>query len=126
MSTLKTEILGFSFQINYEDGERDRLLNLIENFKNRLSNFPEDGKINVMSIIFLSALRCEDQLQEAKQKLYQNKIEENKFSELQIIIERLNKEILSEKNNNSIVGEEIHELDNSVKSIQAKIKNSLK
>ena len=140
MKTLKIEILGFAFNINYEDDEKDKLLSLIENFKNRLIENPENIRVSAMSKILLAALKTEDLLEESKQKLDKNKLDANIFSEQKIIIDKLNKEVfsledqlnklylsnLSEKNNQSIASEKISELQNLIESTQVKIKDCLK
>ena len=46
MPILKTEILGSEIEINYEEVEKERLTKLINQFKKRLSEFPQNGKIN--------------------------------------------------------------------------------
>ena len=57
MAILKIEILDSQIQINYEINEREKLINLIENFKKRLSDFPKNERISNNTIIFLAALR---------------------------------------------------------------------
>ena len=140
MKTLKIEILGFSFNISYEDGEKDKLLNLVESFKNRLIESPENIRISSMSKILLAALKTEDLLEDSNQKLNKKKRETNIISEQKKIIDKLNKDIfsmeeklnklnlsnLSEKNSTSIASEEISRLQNLIELIQEKIKKSLK
>ena len=140
MKTLKIEILGFSFNISYEDGEKDKLLNLVESFKNRLIESPENIRISSMSKILLAALKTEDLLEDSNQKLNKKKRETNIISEQKKIIDKLNKDIfsmeeklnklnlsnLSEKNSTSIASEEISRLQNLIELIKKKIKKSLK
>ena len=64
MPILKTEILGSEIEIIYEEAEKEKLIKLINHFKQRLSEFPQNGKINDKAIIFFSALKIEDELEE--------------------------------------------------------------
>ena len=66
MPILKTEILGTNIEINYEKNEYDKLNDLIEKFKLRLSQFPNDGRASSSQILFLAALKTEDELDEVK------------------------------------------------------------
>ena len=68
MPILKTEILGTNIEINYEKNEYDKLNNLIEKFKLRLSQFPNDGRASSNQILFLAALKTEDELEAMKKK----------------------------------------------------------
>ena len=57
MPILKTEILGSAFEINYEDGEKDKLEEIIKSFKLRLLEFENlYGKVSDIKLIFLAAL----------------------------------------------------------------------
>jgi cell division protein ZapA (FtsZ GTPase activity inhibitor) len=133
MPILKTEILGTDIEINYEKNEYDKLNNLIEKFKIRLSQFPNDGRASSNQILFLTALKAEDELETMKKKI---NIKENK----NFVIESLNKEIIllkeeidkikssnisSIQDNNSII-DEIKELEKITKLIQDRIKESVK
>ena len=133
MPVLKTEILGTDIEINYEKNEYDKLNNLIEKFKIRLSQFPNDGRASSNQILFLTALKAEDELETMKKKI---NVKENK----NFVIESLNKEIIllkeelnkikssnisSIQDNNSII-DEIKELEKITKLIQDRIKESVK
>ena len=136
MPILKTEILGSLIEINFDENERDKLLRLINNFKQRLSEFPiKNGKIHKNTIMFLAALKAEDNLDELKSLVC--KLEEDRkiITKQKNIIEKLSKEIvflkdkasklstmsLSEENNNSHANEEIIKLENILHKIQQKI-----
>ena len=133
MPILKTEILGTDIEINYEKNEYDKLNNLIEKFKIRLSQFPNDGRASSNQILFLTALKAEDELETMKKKI---NVKENK----NFVIESLNKEIIllkeelnkikssnisSIQDNNSII-DELKELEKITKLIQDRIKESVK
>ena len=63
MPTLKTEILGSSIEINYEESEKEKLIKIIEKFNDRLLDFENlRGKISDKKIIILAALKAEDQI----------------------------------------------------------------
>ena len=136
MPTLKTEILGSQIEISFKENEREKLQRLISNFKKRLIEFPsKNGMISNNTIMFLAALKAEDQLEEIKNLVH--KIEENKNKNIQKnnIIEKLTKEIiflkdkinelntitLSEDNSNSEAIQEMIKLENMLQKIQQKI-----
>ena len=139
MPILKTEILGTDIEINYEKNEYDKLNNLIEKLKIRLSQFPNDGRASSNQILFLAALKTEDELETMKKKINVNANEKN-LQNKNIAIEGLNKEIILLKkeleqikssnisniqDNNSVLAE-IKELEKITKLIQDRIKESVK
>ena len=139
MPILKTEILGTDIEISYEKNEYDKLNNLIEKFKIRLSQFPNDGRASSNQILFLAALKTEDELETMKKKINVN-VNENNLQNKNLIIEDLNKEIILLKkelekikssnisniqDNNSVLAE-IKELEKITKLIQDRIKESVK
>ena len=139
MPILKTEILGTDIEINYEKNEYDKLNNLIEKFKIRLSQFPNDGRASSNQILFLAALKTEDELESIKNKINVNTNDKN-LQNKNLIIENLNQEIILLKkeiekikssnitriNDNSLVLDEIKELEKITKLIQDRIKESIK
>ena len=139
MPILKTEILGTDIEISYEKNEYDKLNNLIEKFKIRLSQFPNDGRASSNQILFLAALKIEDELETMKKKINVN-VNENNLQNKNLLIEDLNKEIILLKkelekikssnisniqDNNSVLAE-IKELEKITKLIQDRIKESVK
>ena len=139
MPILKTEILGTVIEISYEKNEYDKLNNLIEKFKIRLSQFPNDGRASSNQILFLAALKTEDELETMKKKINVNENEKN-LQNKNLVIEDLNKEIILLKkelekikssnisniqDNNSVLAE-IKELEKITKLIQDRIKESVK
>ena len=139
MPILKTDILGSKIEINYEDSEKEKLLNLIDIFKERLLEFPQSEKINDKTIIFFSALKIEDELQENKNLLSKNNIDKKIINDQAEIIIKLNKEItflenkieklndknLIELNDNLSALDEIKNLEHLVELIQIKIRDEL-
>ena len=87
MPILKTEILGSDLEINYEKNDYDKLNQLVEKFKKRLSQFPNDGRASSNQILFLAALKTEDELETMKKKI---DVKEDK----NFVIEGLNKEMI--------------------------------
>ena len=139
MPILKTEILGKNIEISYEKNEYDKLNNLIEKFKIRLSQFPNDGRASSNQILFLAALKTEDELETMRKKIDVNANEKN-LQNKSLVIENLNKEIIFLKkeleqikssniskiqDNNSVL-DEIKELEKITKLIQDRIKESIK
>ena len=139
MPILKTEILGTDIEISYEKNEYDKLNNLIEKLKIRLSQFPNDGRASSNQILFLVALKTEDELETMKKKINVNANEKN-LQNKNLAIEDLNKEIILLKkeleqikssnisniqDNNSVL-DEIKALEKITKLIQDRIKESIK
>ena len=139
MPILKTEILGTVIEISYEKNEYDKLNNLIEKFKVRLSQFPNDGRASSNQILFLAALKTEDELETMEKKINVDANEKD-LQNKNIIIENLNKEIILLKKeleqikssnisniqeNNSVL-DEIKALEKITKLIQDRIKESIK
>ncbi len=139
MPILKTEILGTVIEISYEKNEYDKLNNLIEKFKIRLSQFPNDGRASSNQILFLAALKTEDELETMEKKINVDANEKD-LQNKNIVIENLNKEIILLKkelekikssnisniqDNNSVL-DEIKELEKITQLIQDRIKESVK
>ena len=63
MPALKTEILGSLIEINYEEAEKDKLIKIIDKFNDRLLDFKDlEGKVGDNKILFLAALKAEDEI----------------------------------------------------------------
>ena len=139
MPILKTEILGTVIEISYEKNEYDKLNNLIEKFKIRLSQFPNDGRASSNQILFLAALKTEDELETMAKKI-NVEANEKDLQNKNIVIENLNKEIIllkkeldkiqssniSHIQDNTSVLDKIKELGKKTKLIQDRIKESVK
>ena len=70
MPIIETEIFGSKIEINYKKEEKEKLVILIDNFKNRLSEFSDlQGKVTDNKILFLAALKAEDSNYDLKEKL---------------------------------------------------------
>ena len=139
MPVLKTEILGIELEISYEKNDFDKLNHLIEKFKKRLSQFPNDGRASSNQILFLAALKTEDELETMEKKINVDTNEKD-LQNKNIIIENLNKEIIllkkelekiqssniSHIQDNTAVLDKIKELGKKTKLIQDRIKESVK
>lgn len=64
MPVLKSEILGTKIDIKYQDGQLEKLSKLIESSKKRLNEFPNNERISNLGLMFLSAIKIEDELEE--------------------------------------------------------------
>ena len=124
MPILKTEILGTELEISYEKNDYDKLNYLIEKFKKRLSQFPNDGIASSNQILFLAALKTEDELETMKKQI---NIETNK--EIILLKKELEKikssSISSIQDKNSAIIE-IKEIEKITRLIQDRIKESVK
>ena len=124
MPILKTEILGIELEISYEKNDYDKLNHLIEKFKKRLSEFPNDGRASSNQILFLTALKTEDELDTMKKQI---DLEANKeIILLKKELEKIKSSTVSSVQDNTSVIVEIKELEKMTKLIQDRIKESIK
>ena len=124
MPILKTEILGLEIEISYEKKDYDKLIHLIEKFKNRLSQFSNDGRASSNQILFLAALKTEDELETMKKKI---DVEANKeIILLKKELEKIKSSSISsiQDKTSSII--EIKEIQKITRLIQDRIKESVK
>ena len=74
MPILEINILGSKIEINYQKDEKDKLIRLIKQFKLRLSELENlKGRFSDNKIIFLAALKVEDNIFELKKTLNNQK-----------------------------------------------------
>lgn len=98
MPTLKTTILNSSIDINYEKGDKDKLLQLIENLNSRLKKYNYlNGKISDSKIIILACLGIEDDLLEQKKIISEQNLISNDLNEKELHVEKLSSEIINLK-----------------------------
>ncbi len=124
MPILKTEILGIELEISYEKNDYDKLNHLIEKFKKRLSLFPNDGRASSNQILFLAALKTEDELETLKKQI---DVDANKeIILLKKELEQIKSSNISNIQENNSVLDEIKALEKITKLIQDRIKESVK
>ncbi|MFL2510420.1 MAG: cell division protein ZapA [Alphaproteobacteria bacterium] len=124
MPILKTEILGLEIEISYEKQDYDKLIHLIEKFKKRLSQFSNDGRASSNQILFLAALKTEDELETMKKQI---DVEANKeIILLKKELEKIKSSSISsiQDKTSSII--EIKEIEKITRLIQDRIKESVK
>ena len=98
MPTLKTTIFNSTIDINYEEGDKDKLLQLIENLNNRLKKYNHlIGKVSDSKIIILTSLASEDDLMEQKKLISEQSSISNDLNVKELRIEKLSSEIISLK-----------------------------
>ena len=128
MPTLKTEILGSSIEINYEESEKDKLIKIIEKFNDRLLDFENlRGKISDKKILILAALKAEDQIidrsltKEKETEIINNKKKEININDItQEIIQLKDKESKLNIENSklkNLISKAFSELDKMEKNI---------
>ena len=124
MPILKTEILGLEIEISYEKQDYDKLIHLIEKFKKRLSQFSNDGRASSNQILFLAALKTEDELETMKKQI---DVEANKeIILLKKELEKIKSSSISSIQDNTSAIVKIKELEKITKLIQDRIKESVK
>ena len=124
MPILKTEILGLEIEISYEKKDYDKLIHLIEKFKKRLSQFSNDGRASSNQILFLAALKTEDELETMKKQI---DVEANKeIILLKKELEKIKSSSISSIQDNTSTIVEIKQIEKITKLIQDRIKESVK
>ena len=124
MPILKTEILGIELEISYEKNDYDKLNHLIEKFKKRLSEFPNDGRASSNQILFLTALKTEDELDTMKKQI---DLEANKeIILLKKELEKIKSSSISSIQDKTSAIIEIKEIEKITRLIQDRIKESVK
>ena len=130
MAKISTKILNQSIDLNYEEKNKNKLLNLIEKLNNRLKKYNHlNGKVSDSKVIILTALEIEDDLIEQKKSTYKensNTNENNQKLSLEIInlkdkISLLEKK-LDEKNKiDFVVEDEIDKINKKLENINKSI-----
>ena len=114
MPTLKTEILGSFIEINYDKAEKDKLIKIIEKFNDRLLDFKNlEGKVSDNKILFLAALKAEDEIFDFTHKSKSSLKEVENIYKKQIEkINDLNQEIIELKDKINELNVKNNELQN--------------
>ena len=114
MPTLKTEILGSLIEINYEEEEKNKLIKIIEKFNDRLLDFKNlEGKVSDNKILFLAALKAEDEIFDFTHKSKSSLKEVENIYKKQIEkINDLNQEIIELKDKINELNVQNNELQN--------------
>ena len=108
MPTLKTTIFNSSIDINYDEGDKDKLLQLIENLNSRLKKYNYlNGKVSDSKIIILASLGIEDDLLEEKKLITEQNLISNDLNAKELQVEKLSSEIINLK-------DKIHELESKL------------
>ncbi len=98
MPVLEIEILGSKIEINYQKGEKEKLLDLIDNFKKRLLEFKDlQGKTTDNKILFFAALKAEDVIVDLNEKLLQQDKKKQLFENKSLELDTKVKEIIKLK-----------------------------
>ena len=104
----KTKIFNTLIDINYEKSDKEKLIDLINNFNNRINKFNHlNGKVSDIKIIILAALAIEDELLEKNNILSTNKSLKDDLNKNDLKIEKLNSEIINLKDELSLLESEL-------------------
>ena len=117
MPIIETELLGSKIEINFKKDQKEKLLKLIENFKNRLDEFNSlEGKVSDKKILFLAALKAEDNFLELKnnsnKSLNENSVKE--IIKLKDYIEKIEEKNIKLEKTNKEISNEINEIDDKI------------
>ena len=124
MPIIETELLGSKIEINFKKDQKEKLLKLIENFKNRLEEFNSlEGKVSDKKILFLAALKAEDNFLELKnnsnKSLNENGVKE--IIKLKDYIEKIEEKNIKLEKTNKEISNEINEIDKKISFLINKI-----
>ncbi|SVB64892.1 uncharacterized protein METZ01_LOCUS217746 [marine metagenome] len=112
MPTLKTTIFNSAIDINYEEGDKNKLLQLIENLNNRLKKYNHlIGKVSDSKIIILTSLAIEDDLMEQKKLISEQSSISNDLNVNELHVEKLSSEIISLKNKILLLESKLDEIN---------------
>tara|TARA_B100002052_G_C15667482_1_gene500205 strand:+ start:40 stop:468 length:429 start_codon:yes stop_codon:yes gene_type:complete len=82
MATLNTKIFNIAIDLNYENNDKDKILNLIKNLNERLKKYERlKGKVTDSKIFILLCLELEDKISDLNVSLNNKKSHEKKFLE---------------------------------------------
>jgi len=131
MPILKSTIFNSKIEINYEDKDKDKLLQLIENLNNRLNKYSHlNGKVSDSKIITLAALAIEDELIEQKKLISEQRLESKNFSVKELQIEKLSSEIINLKDKIHLLELKLNEknkwdslIENEIEDINIQLEN---
>ena len=108
MPTLKTTIFNSAIDINYEEWDKNKLLQLIENLNNRLKKYNHlNGKVSDSKIIILASLAIEDDLMQQKKLISEQNSISNELNLKEFHVEKLSSEIINLK-------DKIHKLESKL------------
>jgi len=124
MPIIEIELLGSKIEINFKKDQKEKLLKLIENFKNRLDEFNSlEGKVSDKKILFLAALKAEDNFLELKnnsnKSLNENSVKE--IIKLKDYIEKIEEKNIKLEKTNKEISNEINEIDKKISFLINKI-----
>ena len=134
MPILETEIFGSKIKINYRKGEKEKLIDLIDRFKKRLLEFKDlQGKVTDNKIIFLAALKAEDNIFDLNEKFLQQNKEKIVSKNLSLDLDNKIKEIINLKDNILTLDKENKRLKNlnekaleEIRKVNSKLSVSIK
>ena len=124
MKTHKTKIFNSDIDINYEEKDKVKLFQLIENLKTRLNKYKHlQGKVTDIKVLIFVALSIEDELLERKKIISEN-IQINEHSNKnKLNIEKLSKEIIFLKDKINLLESKIDQNNKSEMIIEKEIDN---
>ena len=80
MATLNTKIFNISIDLNYENNDKDKILNLIKNLNERLKKYERlKGQVTDSKIFILLCLELEDKISDLNVSLNNKKTHEKNF-----------------------------------------------
>ena len=131
MPTLKTTIFNSAIDINYEEGDKDKLLHLIENLNNRLKKYIHlKEKVSDSKVIILASLAIEDDLMEQKKLISEQSSISNDLNIKELHVEKLSSEIISLKDKIHLLESKLDErndrdvlIENEIDEINNQIEN---
>jgi cell division protein ZapA (FtsZ GTPase activity inhibitor) len=96
MPIFEAVILGSKIEINYPEGEKEKLVNLINQFNLRLSEYNDlKAKFTDNKIILFAALKAEDEVLDLSKKLeYQKKITQSSINQQKKTDDKINEIVI--------------------------------
>ena len=125
MHIFTTKILNKEISLNYEESEKDRLVNAVNKINEigKKYNY-QDGKISDTKILSLIAIELQDSINEISKKSRNDSNLEIKFKEIQNenirlkdIMLKLKEKISNYENENSLLHKEITQIQDQINEI---------
>jgi len=122
MPILKTKIFNSEIDLNFEESDKEKLIELINKLNSRFSNYKDlNGKVSDIKIVILAALAIEDELIEQKKILNKEKIISKKLDYDKSQIEKLSLEIVKLKDKIFLLESQITDKQDAFSLIEKEI-----
>ena len=127
MPIYKALILNKEINVNYEENQKEKLINAVSSINNKLNNLNDtSGKINDNKLLSFLAIKLQAEIHELNLKNKNDTDLEKKLKEINNKNIHLNDKIIKLSEKNNLLEEESTKLNSEIKIIQNQIEIILK